>query len=118
MLDFGFERYERVQIAKTGEFSTQLNVTGGNAQYVIAKNSTELSCVLARGHGELTCTVETTGVIYTPVNEGDVVGRVIYKLGDKVLASSELVASNNVKQSEHKQSFWERLRSFFASLFT
>lgn len=118
LLNFGFDRYERVRLARVGEFSTRLDVTGGSVQYVIAKNNADLSCTLSRDHGEITCIVETTGVIYAPVNEGDVVGRVVYKLGNNILASSDLVATYNVKQSKQTHGFWESLRSFFASIFT
>ncbi len=112
MLDFGFSRYERVTYAEKGKYTFSLPVVGGSSGTLAAVNSDTLSATLSKEHGEITCRIEAPRFLYAPIQEGDVVGRIICMCGGKEIASSELIASHAVP-SATREGFWSRLLSIF-----
>ena len=112
MLDFGFERYERVTLADKGAFTLPLPVVGGNTEYVLTANTDALSAMLSRSHGEITHRIEAPQMLYAPLEKGSVVGRVIYSCNGRDIATSDLVTVNQVTyQKAEKQGFFPWLRS-------
>ena len=113
MLDFGFARYERLTLAKKGEFTAPLPLTGGTADYAIAANADEISVMLPRSHGEITYRIEAPQILVAPVKVGDCLGRVVYLCDGEEIASSDLVAVSSVETPQKKFS----LLDWFFSLF-
>ena len=113
MLDFGFERYQKLSIAKVGEFTALLPVEGGNAAEVIVTNSRDISALLPKEHGEITYKIEANRPIFAPISRGMEMGTVRYYIGKKEIASSPLVALNSIKQAQKKLSFWEWIKNIF-----
>ena len=113
LLDFGFERYKRLSIAKIGEFSATLPIAGGNITEVIVANSQDISAVLPKDHGEITYKIEANRPLFAPITRGKQLGTVRYYIGEKEIASSPLVALNSVKQIQKKPSFWKWIKNLF-----
>ncbi len=113
MLDFGFERYERLTLAQNGEFTATLPVAGGNVAEVIVANAKGISIFLPKNHGEITYKIEANRPLFAPVSRGAQIGRVSYYIDGEEIASSPLIAVNGVKQVQKKRSFLEWIKNLF-----
>ncbi len=110
LLDYGFDRYEQVTL---DEIAVPVPLTGGTAEYVMAKNRDAACVLLPRRHGPVTTRIETNRPLYAPVKEGDIVGKVIWLYDGKEIASSPLVAVNSVNSPQKKFSFFDWLSGLF-----
>ena len=113
MLDFGFERYTRLDIAKPGAFSTVLPLSGGDLPNLTAVNRDSISALLTASHGEISHKIEAIRPLTAPVKDGDIVGRVIFYENGKEIAASPLIADNGVKSAPQKFNFFEWLKRLF-----
>lgn len=111
MLDHGFSLLEAVTLASAGEHAYTLPVVNGSAATVDAVNRETLSLVLRRDHGVITFSVELPSFLYAGIQEGDLVGRVIFYENGKKIGEIPLTAESTVDSVEYEKSFGERLKS-------
>lgn len=118
MLDFGFERYENLCLVDSVEDLCPLPVVGGEKDVcpIGVTDASLLFLTLPRDHKAVTLTVETSRFLYAPVSRGQCVGRAVWKIDGKEIASTALIAQESIGAKAQK-SIWERIRAFFASLF-
>lgn len=96
LLDYGFAGYECVSYSQ--EHIQDLNVVGGVKQSVPVVSG-KFSDVLKKGEREKIQKVyEIPQKINAPINKGDVVGRVLYKIDGEIIGQSEVYAGENVKR--------------------
>jgi D-alanyl-D-alanine carboxypeptidase (penicillin-binding protein 5/6) len=55
--------------------------------------------------------------LMAPIQQGQVIGKVEVKLGDKVVRTSDLVALNAVEEGGIFRRLWDSIRLFFYGLF-
>ncbi len=103
MLDLAFNSYEKRIFASAGELEYSLPTLNGDKLEIGCHNASELSAILQRNAGEGKLVVELDKFIVAPVNEGDVVGQACYTIKGKIVASSPLVATENVKKQKIKK---------------
>ena len=103
LLDCGFEEYEKKVLAKANEIVFDAYILNGEKQTVRCSNSDEISLITERLQGDITRKTELNRMISAPVKKGDVLGYVFFKSGDTVLASSPLLAEEDVKEIKIKK---------------
>lgn len=113
LLDYGFSAYESRLLAADGELAHILPVVGSDKEYVTLTNLGEIRATLPRSAPMAECRIETTRFEYAPISEGEVLGRVIYTVGGKTIASAPLYASYSAESVKYKISLWERITSLF-----
>ncbi len=117
MLDYGFATYKSFTLCADGEFEAPLWLVGGASEYAIVKNSGELNCILPQNHGEIRYVIELPRFEFAPVEQGDVVGRLVYLLNsgtDSILLGTlPLVVDTTVENNVPKLSLWEKILNFF-----
>lgn len=62
--------------------------------------------------------VELPQFAYAPIETGQVLGRVVYTLDGKIIASNDLIANEEVNCKYESKSFFERISGFLAELFS
>ncbi len=112
MLDFGFGGYERLTVKNAGEYKVSLPVVGGTSASLKAENLTALAKTLNRGHGEITYRIEAPRFLYAPIKKGDKIGKIICLCDGQTIASSDLVAAENISYSKPR-GFFAWLTSLF-----
>ena len=114
MLDFGFANYENKQLAEKEGFSVPLSVVGGTSEILLAANQYPVSVMMKKGHGTVTYQIEAPQILYAPIANGTVVGRVIWSCDGKGIASSPLIATHDIdyKKAE-RQGFFAWIASLF-----
>lgn len=96
LLDYGFAGYECVSYSQ--EDIQDLNVVGGVKQSVPVVSGKFID-VLKKGEREKIQKVyEIPQKINAPINKGDIVGRVLYKIDGEIIGQSEVYAGEEVKR--------------------
>lgn len=103
MLDFGFANYATVRKDEAG--MGDVAVKGGTAATVGVKKAAFSAVVDKSDAGKIEESVEMPEFLTAPVKAGDIVGKVTYKIGDKVVGTADIAAADDVG----KISFWTML---------
>ena len=112
LLDYGYENYYRYTFAKSGEFTCDLPVVGGDSDSVTLTNLSELSMTLPRSHSEPEITVLTNyRLIYAPATQGSVYATVMLSCNGQTV-SSPLTADVSVSY-RHKKGIAQKISDLF-----
>lgn len=113
MLDFGFSRYTRLNLAQKGEFTSTLEVCGGKVNEVIVANTEQISVFLPKSHGEITYKIESLRPLFAPIERGQKAGRIVYYENGTEIASSPLTTVTKVEKTEKKHDLFGWLKKLF-----
>lgn len=109
VLDYGFANFARYE-PKIDEEIAPVTVKNGMAPQVLCSADLSGNFVIEKGNGSgVTYEINMNEEIEAPVAKGDSLGKIVFKMGDEVLAEYPVVAQNDVE----KMNFW----SVFAVLF-
>ena len=113
LLDYGFSAYESRLLCRDGEFNYTLPIVGGDKEYVTVTNKGDLRVTLPKDAPEVKATVELFPFEYAPVAEGEILGRVIYSSGGKLIAEMPLYAKFSADRTVYKRSLIDVFTSLF-----
>ena len=111
MLDYGFSRYASVTLASPGAYSVELPCVGAEKGLLTAVNREELTAVLPVGTA-VTELVESRGMWFAPVEEGQTVGLVRFFADGREIGSVALTAASAVECPPVKPGLLERILDF------
>lgn len=109
LLDYGFDEFRRLE--PTVPQQPPLRVWKGRVDEVAVVPDTALAAILVpRGREEdVTVSVSTAGELTAPVEPGQSVGAVSYRLGDQELTRVELVADARVERAGFFKRLWHAI---------
>ncbi len=110
LFDWGFSEYEG--FCPTPEAVT-LPVVGGVATEVELLPDGQVSLTLPRAHGEITVTVEAPRFLFAGFEGDKQVGRLVYRLDSKVIATLPLKTAVGVEKTRIHRTFFEKLKDIF-----
>ena len=98
LLDYGFNNYEFKNFASKGDIIKSINVNKGILSNVDAIIEEDSGCLIKKGEtSNITTTVNLENTIPAPVEKGQKLGEITYLVGDKKIATTNIVAKNEVK---------------------
>ncbi|MBR5496274.1 MAG: D-alanyl-D-alanine carboxypeptidase [Oscillospiraceae bacterium] len=113
--DWIFDSFEVKKVASPEQIvATAKVVAGKRKDFVSLTTEVDVSCLLPK-NVELTSIQQVTHVpdeLRAPINKGDKIGSVDFKLADEVIASAELVAYEDIERS-----FFLSIFEFFKDIF-
>ncbi len=109
MLDLGFSLYEARTLCDKGSFSYIMPLSGGEDDHVMLESTQRVTVILPKGENEIKCTVELPRFLTAPVNEGAVIGRLVFHLDGKEVAEAKIAAIRSAAVRQVKRGFWDRL---------
>ena len=112
MLDYGYERLEKISFAEPSEYEYDIPVIDGVADSVLVKNEELASLIREKGGSDFESHVKLSRFVVAPVREGDILGEVIFTIDGKECARVNLLAAEDVRKKESKN-LWERITSLF-----
>lgn len=112
MLDYGYERMERVVFANALDHIYRLPVIDGNAEHLTVLNSEGAELIRERSGGEIAEHIKLVRYAVAPVKRGDVLGEIIYTIDGEEAARVPLVAAEAVDKRE-KDGFIRKILSIF-----
>ncbi len=118
LLTYGFRFFESQTFYKKGAELTKAMVWKGSDHEVKAGLSEDLTMTVPRGQlKQLQANMVVEPNLMAPIQQGQVIGKVEVKLGDKVVRTSDLVALNAVEEGGFFRRIWDSIRLFFFGLF-
>ena len=113
LLDYGFSQLECVQLAKQDDFVCELPLIGGECGSVALHIRNDVTAVLPKDRDSIVERMELLQPRFAPIYKGDEVGRIVYTLAGKEIASSPLYAATYVGKRQTDTSFLEKLTNIF-----
>ena len=111
LLDYGFTQLKSVTLDDSA-YTAELPLVGGQTQMAHVHGEKGAVMVLPVA-AQLTRQVELPHFLYAPLENGDLVGQVVYRLNDREVGHTVLAAEPAAAVSVHHQSFWQWLQSLF-----
>lgn len=107
MLDLGFSMVESIRLVDEGEFSFTLPIINGSPNSITVTNKDALRAICKKNHHKIKREINLPRYLTESINQGEAVGSLIYRIDDKIIAKTELIAkeSSNVK----KKGFFDRV---------
>lgn len=116
LLDYGFSQVETV-IFDNKDYVV-LPIVGGRVNEVTAFVKDKISLTLAKGDkNKIEKVVEVPTFLYAPLKQGQVIGKVKYKLNDQILAYNDLIVSKDEDVVKQDGNLWQKLCRFFCGIF-
>jgi len=113
ILDFGFANFISLKPKLQSDILEPLKVNNGVKKNVNLKVDFSKDIFIEKGKEKnITYSLELLNEIKAPIKENDVVGKLIYKSGDEVIAEYEIKASENIE----KISFFIAFKNLLFSL--
>lgn len=99
LLDYGFSNFEYYTYTNSGNVVKSIVVDKGTSSTVDVVFSKNAGSLIPKGQSaNITTNLVLPEVISAPVNKGEKIGTVEFKLGDETLSSMDLIANNTVKK--------------------
>ncbi len=111
MLDYGFSLYEGS--VPCSSYTCRIPVLLGRQDSVTLSLAEPKSFVLRRGEPPITVKPEVNRYAIAPLQEGDVLGRLVYYQDGKKIAESTLYATESVDAVSVALSFFDKIKKFF-----
>ncbi len=112
MLDYGYERLEKISFAEPFEYEYEIPVLEGNTKSVRVANKDGASLIREKDDSNFESHVKLSRFVVAPISEGDILGEVIFTLDGKECARVNLVATESVAKKENK-TLWGKFTSLF-----
>lgn len=110
LYDAAFPRCVRVPLAKEGGVSFPVPCVGSESGAIRASNREAVDALFFDGEPEYRTVIETKRLLFPPVNEGDVIGRVVFLAPDgEEIGRADLRAEEAVAAPEPRKGFFERV---------
>jgi D-alanyl-D-alanine carboxypeptidase (penicillin-binding protein 5/6) len=118
LLGYGFRFFESKVFHKPGDVLADAPVWKGAARTVKAGLEAPLAISVARGGlANVGTQLLLNPRLVAPVKQGDVIGKIEVRQGDKVLQQADVIALENVDEGGFFRRVWDSIRLFFKGLF-
>ncbi|WP_324780495.1 D-alanyl-D-alanine carboxypeptidase family protein [Thiobacillus sedimenti] len=118
LLTYGFRFFDSRTFYNKGAVVTDVPVWKGAARSVKAGVNDVVAVSVAAGEADkLVALAIPKPTLIAPVKQGDVIGKVEIRAGDKVIKQVDLVATESVEQGGFFRRIWDSIRLFFRGLF-
>jgi len=117
LLDYGFSNYEFVQCAKAGDIVKTIEINKGTVSSVDVIYETDSGALIKKGEKDnVTTQVVLDEKISAPISEGQKLGEIHYLLNDDVIATTNLIAKQEVKKLTLVNMFTHTFGKWFSLL--
>lgn len=119
LLNYGFRFYETVQLYKSGQELAQGRVWKGEQEQVRLGIRDELFVTIPRGrYDDLDAKVEMRPELIAPIAEGEEIGQISIRLGDKEINARSLVALESINEAGFFGRAWDGMSMWIGGFFS
>lgn len=108
MQEYGFSQYSHQTLAEPEEYQIEIACPTAPDGKLRLTNRDELIACL-KNNAEITRAIEAPHYVFPPVNEGDVLGRVVFSCSGNEIGSVPLYAASSVAEPEDNRSLGEKI---------
>jgi len=115
MLDYGFANVEVLEINKKGDLAQEVEVKKGIERKVNAIYNEDVKLLLEKGEKDkVTKEVILKEEIQAPIEKDQVLGDVIFKVGEKEVGKTQIIAAEEVKKASFIRLFFRMIVDWFS----
>jgi len=115
MLDYGFANFEVLEINKKGDIAQEVEVKKGIERKVNAIYNEDVKLLLEKGEKDkVTKEVILKEEIQAPIEKDQVLGDVIFKVGEKEVGKTQIIAAEEVKKASFIRLFFRMIVDWFS----
>lgn len=119
LLNYGFRFYETDQLAESDATEVMAKVWKGASSVIPLGFEQDVYATYLRGNSRgVSKEVEVFAPLIAPINQGDIIGSVTWKVGNDEIATEPLIAKSSVEQGSIFKRVWDTVVLWFKSLFT
>ena len=119
LLGYGFRFFESKTFHRKGEVLANAPVWKGAMRTVKTGLTGDLAASVVRGElGKLSTQLVLNSTLIAPIKQGDVIGKIEVRQGDKVLNRTDVVALESVEEGGFFRRSWDSIVLFFKGLFS
>lgn len=100
MLDFGFEKYEKLCISESFDHVYKIPIVDGEKNELTVANTSGAEIIHLRDGGEIDEQIKLVRYAIAPLERGDILGEIIYIENGKEVARVPLVATESIRKQE------------------
>ncbi|MEX3071424.1 D-alanyl-D-alanine carboxypeptidase family protein [Vibrio alginolyticus] len=110
LLSYGFRFYDTKKVATQGEVESKVRVWKGNVNEIEASLASDAYLTLPRSMtAGLDKIVEFNEPLMAPINQGDEIGKIVWKSNDEIVASYPLVSNQAVEEASWFGQIWDTI---------
>ncbi len=110
LLSYGFRFYDTKKVATQGEVESKVRVWKGTVKEVEASFAEDAYLTLPRSMtAGLDRSVEFEQPLMAPINQGDVIGKVVWKSDNEIVATYSLVSNQTVEEASWFGKIWDTI---------
>ena len=114
LLDYGFANFELTQVNKKGEAAGEVEVKKGLKTKVQVVYGEDVNLLVNKGEkGKLTREIKLEESVTAPVEQGQKLGEVIFKIDDREIGKADVVAGSKVEKASFIRLFFRMILSWF-----
>ncbi|STZ03240.1 D-alanyl-D-alanine carboxypeptidase family protein [Moraxella equi] len=118
LLDFGFGHFTNVMVASQGTDAGAIPVKFGKADTVTASTLSDLKVLTTKNQtGNFTTAIKLNDSITAPIKKGQELGQMMAVMDGKTVASTPIIAGDDVEQAGFVSRMWESLVDWIKGLF-
>lgn len=100
LMEYGLTKFEQVIVDAAGTFVRRISVANGTDRKVSVSTADDFSVLLRQGDKEnIVREVVAENELKAPIRKGDVVGEVIYKLGEEEIGRVKVVVDRDMEKA-------------------
>lgn len=100
MLNLGYESLERIYFAEEYDHVYKIPVIGGESEYITVANTEGADAIIQKGEYSPEEHIKLVRYTVAPINQGDILGEIIYTVKGKEMARLPIVATESIKKKE------------------
>lgn len=112
MLDFGYDKLERIDFTSKNEHNYEIPVIDGTSDSVSVTNQEHTYIITEKGEHIYDEHIKVLRYAIAPIEKGEILGEIIYTLDGKEVARVPLVAEKSVEKQKEK-GFLHKILSIF-----
>ncbi len=105
LLDYGYSLIEKQQLAYPGEFSYKIPIFNGEKDELSVSNKDAFSFICEKGNSSFDVHVKLSRYTAAPINEGDILGSVIFTKDGQTIGKINLTADETINKKQNKGLF-------------
>lgn len=114
LLDYGFSKYESVEVPKINDDYKKIKIKGGVQEFVDLDFKISNKIVIPKGKKDKIHTeIQLSEYLEAPIQKDQTVGTITIKIDDKVLSVHEIITMNSVDKMKFKNAFDSILKALF-----
>lgn len=118
LLSFGFGHFENIVVAQQGQALGDVPIKFGKSKTVPAVTANALKILTTKNQKPtIQSVVKYNDNIHAPIKQGQELGQIMAVIDGKTVASTALIASEDVEQAGLFSRLWQSVTGWFADLF-